>query len=143
MSGGDLRSIGVFTALAFALAWLPALPVGALLGVHPADFTGFSAFRQMLDGQAGAAEIPMPVGTLVALQLALMPGAAFINLLPALGEELGWRGWLLPKPLPLGTLPALLVSGVIWGLWHAPIILLGYNYPDAPRWLGMTEMALM
>ena len=48
------------------------------------------------------------------------------------GEEWGWRGYLLPKLLPLGQWPALLISGAIWGLWHAPIILLGFNYPGHP-----------
>ncbi len=133
-------ALGIAVPIVLALA---ALPVGALLGVYPADFTGLSAFREMLDGQTGGAEIPMPIGVLVILQLAALPTAAFINLLPALGEELGWRGWLLPKLMPLGTVPALLVSGVIWGVWHAPLILLGYNYPDAPGWLAMSAMVLM
>ncbi|MFD3685900.1 CPBP family intramembrane glutamic endopeptidase [Nocardiopsis sp. NPDC058631] len=136
-------ALGIFVSIALALV---ALPVGSLLGVYPADFTNFSAFQQLLDeqaGAAGAAEIPIPIGALIAIQLATLPAAAFINLIPALGEELGWRGWLLPKLMPLGTLPALLISGVIWGLWHAPLILLGYNYPDAPGWLGLTMMVGM
>lgn len=77
---------------------------------------------------------------LVAVQLASIPVGALINIIPALGEELGWRGWLLPKLMPLGTVWALLLSGTIWGLWHAPLILLGYNYPDAPGWLGLLCM---
>lgn len=88
-------------------------------------------------------ELPLPIGTLVAVQLATIPLGALINLLPALGEELGWRGWLLPRLLPLGTVSALLVSGVIWGLWHAPLILLGYNYPEAPGWLGLVCTVVM
>ncbi len=125
---------------------LAALPVGALLGVFPADFVNFSGFRATLDqrvGAAGAEELPLPVGAMVAIQLATLPLGAFVNLVPALGEELGWRGWLLPKLLPLGTLPALLITGVVWGLWHAPLVLLGYNYPDAPGWLGLTAMVGM
>ncbi|MEE2043507.1 CPBP family intramembrane metalloprotease [Nocardiopsis tropica] len=135
--------LGIFVSIALVLV---ALPVGALLGVYPADFANFSAFQRVLDEQAGAAgsaELPIPIGALIAVQLAALPLAAFVNLLPALGEELGWRGWLLPKLMPLGTLPALLVSGVIWGLWHAPLILLGYNYPDAPGWLGLAAMVGM
>ncbi len=132
--------LGIFVPIALVLV---ALPVGALLGVYPADFANFSAFQQVLDEQTGTTEIPIPIGALIVLQLATLPLAAFINLVPALGEELGWRGWLLPKLMPLGTLPALLVSGVIWGLWHAPLILLGYNYPDAPGWLGLTAMVGM
>jgi membrane protease YdiL (CAAX protease family) len=144
-----VRRLLGYTALALVVPIalvLAALPIGALLGVYPADFTTFSGFRAVLDQQlraAGVEELPLPVGTLVAVQLATIPLGALINLLPALGEELGWRGWLLPKLLPLGTVPALLVSGVIWGLWHAPLILLGYNYPDAPGWLGLTCMVVM
>lgn len=130
-------TLGAGVSIALVLV---ALPVGALLGVYPADFTGFSAFRQVLDERTGAAELPMPVGVLVAVQLALLPLAALFNLVPALGEELGWRGWLLPKLMPLGPLPALLITGVIWGGWHAPLILLGYNYAAAPGWLGVTAM---
>jgi membrane protease YdiL (CAAX protease family) len=125
---------------------LVALPIGALLGVYPADFVHFSAFQQILDSQlaaTGAPELPIPIGVLVALQFVNILIGAFLNLIPALGEELGWRGWLLPKLMPLGTIPALLISGVIWGLWHAPLILLGYNYPTAPGWLGLTMMVGM
>lgn len=125
---------------------LVALPIGALIGVYPADFANFSAFREIVDSQlaaVGATELPIPIGVLVALQFVNIVIGAFINLLPALGEELGWRGWLLPKLMGLGTVPALLVSGVIWGLWHAPLILLGYNYPAAPGWLGVTMMVGM
>lgn len=126
-----------------AVLVLIALPVGALLGVYPADFVTFSAFQELADSQlaqAGAASIQIPIGILIALQLVNVLVGAFINLIPALGEELGWRGWLLPKLLPLGTVPAFLLSGVLWGLWHAPLILLGYNYAEAPRWLGLTMM---
>ncbi|GAA1283023.1 hypothetical protein GCM10009609_54650 [Pseudonocardia aurantiaca] len=45
------------------------------------------------------------------------------------GEEVGWS-YLLPKLLPLGLWPALLLSGVTWGVFHAPFTLLGYHYPD-------------
>ena len=125
---------------------LVALPVGALLGVYPADFVNFSAFQDLIAAQladAGAPDIAVPIGLLVVVQLVSIPVGALINLIPALGEELGWRGWLLPRLMPLGTVPALLISGVIWGLWHAPLILLGYNYPDAPGWLGLIMMVGM
>lgn len=46
-----------------------------------------------------------------------------------LGEEYGWRAYLTPK---LETLmpepPALIVSGIIWGMWHAPVIKDGFNF---------------
>ena len=51
-----------------------------------------------------------------------------LNAVPTFGEEFGWRGYLLPKLLPLGRRKAVLLTGVIWGIWHWPIILMGYNY---------------
>lgn len=131
---------------------LVALPIGALFGVYSMDLVSFSGYQENLDEQLAAAsaasgteipEIALPIAFLVLLQLASIPLGAFLNVIPALGEELGWRGWLLPKLLKFGTVPALLISGVIWGLWHAPLILLGYNYLDAPGWLGLTMMTGM
>lgn len=55
--------------------------------------------------------------------------APFINMLPAFGEELGWRGLLFPTLAEhISPRAAALVTGVIWGLWHAPVIAMGHNY---------------
>jgi hypothetical protein len=48
------------------------------------------------------------------------------------GEEFGWTGYLLVLLLPLGRWRAALIYGAIWGLWHAPIIAGGFNYPGYP-----------
>jgi len=71
---------------------------------------------------------PMPMALLALLQLLNLPIGIAITAIAATGEEIGWRGWLLPRLLPLGRGRALSVSGTIWGLWHAPAILLGLNY---------------
>lgn len=53
----------------------------------------------------------------------------FANLLNCFGEEWGWRGYLLPKLLKqFKTVPAILIDGVVWGLWHIPLIIMGHNY---------------
>lgn len=48
--------------------------------------------------------------------------------------------YLQPKLMPLGGRKAMLVMGVVWGLWHAPLIAMGHNYgtnyPGAP-WTGI------
>ena len=64
-----------------------------------------------------------------------------INLIFALGEELGWRGLLLDELRPYGLLKVTLIIGVIWGIWHAPLIIQGYNYPGFPLW-GILMMVL-
>ncbi len=55
-----------------------------------------------------------------------------INALAALGEEAGWRGLLLTELAPLGFWRVSAITGVVWGIWHAPIILQGHNFPQAP-----------
>jgi len=68
--------------------------------------------------------------------------AILINMIFTFGEEFGWRGYLLPKLAPLGGIRAAIIVGVIWGLWHAPVIVLdGYNYPGHP-WLGVAMMVV-
>ena len=132
-------ALGLVVPVALVLV---ALPIGAWLGVYPADFANLSGFAELLRSQ-GAPDLGVPLQVVVALQLVSIPIGAFVNLIPALGEELGWRGWLLPKLMPLGPVGAIVVSGVIWGVWHAPVVLLGYNYPTAPGWLGVAMMTGM
>ncbi|HLI06527.1 MAG TPA: CPBP family intramembrane glutamic endopeptidase [Ktedonobacteraceae bacterium] len=64
------------------------------------------------------------------------------NMIFTFGEEFGWRGYLLPKLAPLSGVAAAIITGVIWGLWHAPLIVLdGYNYPGYPL-LGVPMMVV-
>jgi membrane protease YdiL (CAAX protease family) len=89
---------------------------------------------------------PIPFGAwaLIAIQTGVaVVIAPLLNGLFTFGEEFGWRGYLLPKLLPLGERRALLISGLIWGIWHWPVIAMGHNYglsyPGAP-WTGMLAM---
>jgi uncharacterized protein len=53
------------------------------------------------------------------------------------GEEYGWRGYLLPRLLPLGEIRASVLLGLIWGVWHLPLLLAGLNYPVVNVWLAI------
>jgi uncharacterized protein len=127
--------------LGMPLLVLASLTLSALLGVYQTDLKNFSGLQQMLaQKEAGVVALEsMSVHWLVVIQLASMLIAPIFNAVFAFGEEWGWRGYLLPKLLPLGQWPALIICGVIWGLWHLPVILLGYNYPLYPNmgWLFM------
>ena len=55
-----------------------------------------------------------------------------INAVFAFGEEIAWRGFLMKEFKGKKFLLAALWIGIIWGLWHTPIILNGHNYPQHP-----------
>lgn len=73
--------------------------------------------------------------------------APLLNFMACFGEEWGWRGYLLPHLSERhGMRIAVPASGVIWGLWHAPITVLGHNYGlDYPGWplLGILAMCCL
>jgi uncharacterized protein len=50
----------------------------------------------------------------------------------ALGEEIGWRGYMLPRLIDAGVPHPLVASGLIWGCWHAPLVLGGIYYANSP-----------
>jgi membrane protease YdiL (CAAX protease family) len=55
-----------------------------------------------------------------------------INAIAGFGEELGWRGFLQKELNCIGFWKSSVLTGIIWGVWHAPIILQGHNYPQNP-----------
>lgn len=142
---GKGRKWGWYWLLAWIVPVVMALAapfVGALFGWYELDLVEFSGFRAMLEAAGGAAALEqVPIELIIFGQLGAILLAPIINGLFTFGEEWGWRGYLLPALLPLGQWPALLISGVIWGLWHAPVILLGYNYPQHPV-LGVLLMTI-
>ena len=146
---GRFGAIILYSLLGIVLALfmtLGGLLVGQAFGVLQLDLLHFSALRELiiskLNGQPLPASMP-PLWVLVLVQLVVVVVASPINALAAIGEEIGWRGWLLPRLQPIGLKPAIIVSGVIWGLWHAPLVLLGYNYPGLPAWQALGCMSAM
>lgn len=127
-------------------AWL--LPIGLtsiggllslFFGVAKLDLN-FTLIRESMASAASGNSVPVEL--IVAIQILLaFTLAPLINVLFALGEELGWRGFLLPHLMSLGQWKAILISGVIWGLWHAPAVMQGLNYPGYPI-LGMFMMII-
>ncbi|MBQ2539359.1 MAG: CPBP family intramembrane metalloprotease [Bacteroidales bacterium] len=83
-----------------------------------------------------------PVGMVGITLLSGMVAGVTINALFAFGEEIGWRGYLLKQFEGKNFLTTSIIIGIIWGLWHAPLILLGHNYPQHPQW-GVLMMVVM
>jgi membrane protease YdiL (CAAX protease family) len=55
-----------------------------------------------------------------------------INAVAGFGEELGWRGFLQKEFGYMGFWKSSAVIGVVWGIWHAPLVLKGHDYPQHP-----------
>lgn len=119
---------------------LLSLPIAAALGLYTPDLANFSGLQQVFE-DAGAGSIPVEM-MLLSQIVNVVIAAWVLNVLPALGEEIGWRGWLTPQLLPLGAIPTIAITGVIWGLWHTPLILLGHNYPHLPGWQAVVFMVV-
>ena len=67
-----------------------------------------------------------------------------MSLLSATGEEIGWRGLLVPELAKLTSFTkTALISGVIWVLWHAPLILLADYDSGAPKWFALLCFAAL
>ena len=144
LAGGGLRGMGWKPRLKgkvklLLVAWLlPALltAIGALVyfAVFPGHFdlsgeylaatVGTEALEQM-----EAQGLTYPLYILVSV-VACVTYAPLINMLLAVGEEAGWRGFLYPQlKARLGKVRGWLIGGVIWGVWHWPLIgLIGYEY---------------
>ena len=128
----NLRSLGpkrfyLWAWLLFPILTIVSSVMTLLLGIGKFD-SNFTMINEMLP----ASETLNPI-LIVALQIgAALTIAPLFNSLFAMGEELGWRGFLLPKLLPLGQWKAIIISNIIWGLWHAPAIVQGLNYPGYP-----------
>ena len=65
-----------------------------------------------------------------------------VNAIASFGEEFGWRNYLVGALREVKFWKASLFIGVVWGIWHFPLILMGHNYPNEPQW-GVLLMVLM
>lgn len=130
----------------FFVAWL-LMPILAFLTfgisllfpdvIYSPDMSGmFSRFESMMTPEqaeqmrASVESLPLhPVW--ITLMQGLIAGIT-VNAIAGFGEELGWRGFLLKQFKDMNFMKASILIGFIWGIWHAPMILMGHNYPDHP-----------
>jgi uncharacterized protein len=116
-------------ARACVVGWLFPLAVG-FLAYGYAWFMGLAAFEP-----ADAFGDPLP-GTLATAFFTLVGGALTVglvnNALSAAGEEIGWRGYLLTRLVDAGVPHPILASGLIWCVWHFPL-LIGLPYASLPQ----------
>jgi uncharacterized protein len=95
--------------------------------------------EQMEEIHASVERMPFHLIWITLLQ-GLLAGIT-INAIAGFGEELGWRGFLVRQFRNIRFMKASLIIGMIWGIWHAPIILMGHNYPQHPEF-GVVMMTI-
>jgi len=128
-----------------AMAWGYLLPVAYattayflvwVTGLAPADFAGFArASQKSLQIGAGAGELNA---------ILIMTFGVLQSAVSATGEEIGWRGFLVPVLAQrLNFTGVALVSGAIWALWHYPLILFGTYNSAAPKWVALLCFTIM
>jgi len=117
----------------YLIAWLLPLPMTAVIvalavisGLSQPDFT-LMRFATHLFGETSIPSPPPSIWLLLPFQLSIN---ALIATPILWGEEFGWRGYLQLRLFPRRPLLAAIATGLIWGAWHYPLNLRGYNYPD-------------
>jgi CAAX protease family protein len=102
-----------------------------------------AALYQFVSEANGPSSTPFGiVGTYVVIMFSV---GFIVNCFAALGEEIGWRGLLAPELAKTTSFArTALISGVIWAIWHWPLILSGeYNSTDTPVWFGLICFTIM
>jgi uncharacterized protein len=132
----------LFTLLAMPFVFLVIYLITWGLGLGQPDWQLKSFFGMIGSAGMDISTAPPPSLLLSALLASSIFIAPLFNSILGFGEEWGWRGFLLPRLMPLGKWKAYLILGVTWGLWHAPLVAIGFNYPGQPV-LGILFMCML
>lgn len=75
----------------------------------------------------------------------LIATAGFLfSCLSAAGEELGWRGYLVPQLAKVTSFRnTALLSGIIWSLWHYPVLIYADYHGQGPMWYSLLCFTVM
>ena len=130
------------TALVIPLSFIITYLLTWALGLGQPDWQLNSFFALIASTGADMSTAPSPSLLLTLLFIVSLTLTPVFNSIAGFGEEWGWRGYLLPRLMPLGKWKAYLLVGLIWGLWHAPLVAIGFNYPGYPV-LGILLMVLL
>lgn len=126
---------GIIPVMVFLTLGISLLFPGVSYSSEMTDF--FTRFESMLTPdqieQVKTSLDTLPIDFFwITLMQGLIAGVT-INAIAGFGEELGWRGFLLKEFKEKSFFKASIIIGIIWGIWHAPIVLMGHNYPQHPQ----------
>lgn len=136
---GEVRWLrwGYVIPLCYALPVYLAVWLGGWGGFDPARFVAQAA------PALGLSTLPVPVAWTGYVVIAMTAG--FIDKAGrALGEEIGWRGFLVPELAKITNFTGVgLVSGAMWAFWHYPGIVFSNYNEGTPAWYALTCFTVM
>ena len=123
-SGFGIGSVGL-------RAWLPAIAIPGVVLIAGYVVAGVTGNVQL--GLRGTSPV-----VFAAVTVAIVAAGS----IEAIGEELGWRGYLLPRLDDLGRVRAGLVGGLLWAVWHTPLIYIAAAYHGGAGPLYMVSFTI-
>ena len=145
-----------------ALMWSPALSAIITRLYYQRNLNGMGFDIGELKWQAASMLLPIILGllifgtvwlvfgvfnmpnALIVFSMAYVPVFAFLliySVFCAAGEEIGWRGLLVPETAKLMPFwPMALITGCIWAAWHVPIIVFGNYHGTGPLWYSLATV---
>ncbi|HEY6387122.1 MAG TPA: CPBP family intramembrane glutamic endopeptidase [Candidatus Acidoferrum sp.] len=121
----------------YVVAWvLPVVAVGCivisavLLRIGAPDFSLVRGLKY-LTASVGPMPAPVPPHPWLVVAGFSLPVNAILATPILFGEEFGWRGYLQLRLFPDRPVASAIVTGVIWGVWHYPLLLRGYDFPQS------------
>ncbi|MCI0768102.1 CPBP family intramembrane glutamic endopeptidase [Bacillus sp. TL12] len=124
----SLGNLKIWKGIALALL-IPMIICGITYSI--AWFSGFARFHLPQGGMLepiynilGLHYLPTPLRFIFIVVLSGILGS-LLNLIPVMGEEMGWRGYMLTRLVDAEFSRPILISGLIWATWHVPIVIAG------------------
>lgn len=120
------------------------IPIGYLLASYTIAWIALKDPTIGMKELAGTLGCPVGFESFPIIYIIIYLISGFIsNCLSAAGEELGWRGFMYPAlERVLGRNKALILSGVIWSVWHMPLIIAGNYQSDTTLWYGLLTFVI-
>ncbi|PEX82946.1 CPBP family intramembrane metalloprotease domain-containing protein, partial [Bacillus cereus] len=130
----SLGNLKIWKGIGFALL-IPMIICGITYSI--AWLSGIAGFQHPEGGMLepiynmlGLQYVTAPFSFIYLVVLSGIFGS-LLNLIPVLGEEMGWRGYMLTRLVDAEFSRPILISGLIWATWHVPIVIAGL-YVDGP-----------
>ncbi|MFJ8218146.1 CPBP family intramembrane glutamic endopeptidase [Bacillus cereus] len=130
----SLGNLKIWKGIGFALL-IPMIICGITYSI--AWLSGIARFQHPEGGMLepiynilGLQYLPEPFSFIYLVVLSGIFGS-LLNLIPVLGEEMGWRGYMLTRLVDAEFSRPILISGLIWTTWHVPIVIAGL-YVEGP-----------